>query len=208
MTRGPWTTIERSTVAASAIGAVAVALLVPHVWRWLVTASFRHAIEVAEWVTTVLAPLPACLALVAVVLTARPVGTAIGVLSAVVLLVANLQGLDDFRDLMRVEDYALWLVWSVLLGCALLGADVLAWRLGSFTVVTGAVAGLLVAVLETGVKLSMFAFGPGGLFPEQLPAVFWIREYAVPALMLVLAGGLAGAAARRMGARQETAGLA
>ncbi len=183
---------------------MAVAIFSHVLWRWLMDRSFSHSVDVAIWVGNLVAPIPACLALMAVVLTARaPAGTAIGVGSSLAATIANL---GAFHSLMGLQDYLGWLAWAVALGCCLLGADVLAWRLGVFTPASGALAGLLVAALETVVKLAMYGFGAVGLSLADLGAAFWVQEYAVPAVLLVVAGGLGGAVVQRRGVSQETAG--
>jgi hypothetical protein len=205
MDRQTPTTWARSVIAACAIAAVGTAVFGHVLWRWLLDRSFEHSDDVAMWVSTVVAPLPACLALLAVVLTARaPAGTAIAVVAGVIGTIANL---GEFRSLIGTEDYLRWLLWAVVLGCALLGADVLAWRLGAFTVATGALAGVVVAVLGTLVRVAVSGFWRTSFSSVFQPTDFWVREYALPALLLVLVGTFAGAMAQRRGVRQETAGV-
>jgi hypothetical protein len=196
-------------MAVCAIGAVGTALFLPYVWRQLLEHPLGGSLESNQWIVAVLGPVPACFALLAVVLTARaPIGTVIAVVSEVVALVANLAGMEAFRSFLGVEDYLTWLLWAVLFGCALLGADALAWRLGSFTVVTGALAGVLVGVLEGLVRLVMFNFDGRGFSVSMLPAEYWIQQHAIPIAMFALVGAVAGVAVQRSGVRQETAGLA
>jgi hypothetical protein len=206
MTRGAWTTTERSLVGACAVGAVATAVVLPVVWRWLLTRPLGHGIEAAQWLNAVVHPVPACLALAAVVLTARPVGTVIALVSGLALMVANLQDVQVFGPMLAIQDYLSWVSWSVVLACALLAADVLAWRLDAFTVRTGALAGLAVALLQAAVELALYAFGSEGFpFSFALPTVFWIQAFALPSIMLVLTGVLGGIAVQGRGTAQGTA---
>jgi hypothetical protein len=187
---------DRAILGACAGAAVAIALANAVAFQWM------HN----NWVGTAMSALPACLALAAVVLTARaPAATVIGVVAGIVGVVANLAFFDIDGSLVPfVDGYLRWVLWAAVVGCSLLVADAMAWRRGRFSAASGAVAGLLVGVVAGVAKLALDLVGPGDLPFHDLPWGYWVQVYVVPTLMLVAAGAVTGAVALR----QETAGVA
>ena len=205
MTREAPTPWERRVIAGCAAGAVVLALAGPLLWRWSLNLPFPGSFGSAYWLGTVLADVPACLALAAVVLTARPpVATAIAVVSGLVTVVVNLLGFST-AIVLGAEVYLRWLAWAVVLGCTLLAADGLARRRRHFTPATGALAGALVALAGALVRLAANSFKANPFSAGGLPSEYFLSVYVAPSLMLVAAGTLAGVLGARAGVRQDSA---
>ena len=137
-------------------------------------------------------------ALVAVVLTrVRWVGLAIALAAAVIGVSVGVLPHLVVLSYLWSSDFLSWFAWGLSFPLALLAADLLARRVTGFTVRTGALAGVLVAMAAAvlqGLRL-VNQTGFDGL--QRLPTEYWITRYAAPLLALVLIAAVAGAVAER-----------
>lgn len=198
MTRGAPTRWDRLVLAVCAFVAAAAVVGVALLWRVAPSSFMLTHVDLVRWVSRAGAQAPACAALAAVVLTGRAfVGVAIAAATAVLAVVFGAASLSGAGLTLGVTDYATWTGWSLLAAGALLAADLLALRLGRFTAGSGAVAGLLVALAAMAIRTVSLVAGSGVDVFGLLPADFWVWEYAVPLVALVLTGLVSGAVAER-----------
>lgn len=206
MTRAPLAERDRAVVAACTIGAVGFAFVSPLVFGRVLELRLPGSLSAIDWVRVLIAAVPPCLAIAALVITRREfVAVAIGVTSSVALSVASILQFAGQGVSLRPQDYAGWIGSGVMAACGLVAADLFVWRWGSRTPALGALAGacggvatILVVAYELLVTGGFHAFG-------LVPAGDWLREFVAPAVLLVVVGAIAGAVAHGLGAPQEAA---
>ncbi|WP_027859921.1 hypothetical protein [Marmoricola sp. URHB0036] len=211
MTRGELTERARTVITVCAVAAVLYAAVTPFVYHNLTYAFVGiDSISGMLLARAIIVGVPNLLALAAVVISGRPfVGVSIAVASAVAMMAAEVLSLTRAGVSLGPDDWMSLIGGAVVAACALLAADLLVWRRPVDTPLLGAVAGLLVGVLSAVISIYQLVLARVVDDVDLFLDGYWLREYAVEGLVLVVAGLLAGAVAQRWsGVRQETAGLA
>ena len=207
MTNGALRHWDRLVIVVCAFVSVASVVGVAMLWRVAPDTLLSTHFELFRWISRAGAVVPPCAALAAVVLTGRAfVGVAIAAGSAVLATVFGAAALSGGGATLGALDYVTWTGWSLVVAAALLAADLMALRLGRFTPGSGAVAGLLVAVATIVIQLVPLIVGSGLAVLTYFAADFWVGEYALPLVALVLTGLVAGVVAERVAGPQVVSG--
>ncbi len=207
MTHGALRHWDRLVIVMCAFVSVASVVGVALLWRVAPDTLLSTHFELFRWISRAGAVVPPCAALAAVVLTGCAfVGTAIAAGSAVLATVFGAAALSGGGVTLGALDYVTWTGWSLVVAAALLAADLMALRLGRFTPGSGAVAGLLVAGATIVIQLVPLIVGSGLAVLTSFPADFWVGQYAVPLVALVLTGLVAGVVTERVAGPQVVSG--
>ena len=192
---GAVTEFERRAAWACAAVALAAGFGVPLLWSVSISIISRSlgGLDTAYYGYSALWQISAAAALVAVVLTRiRWVGVSIAVVTSLLTTVVGTAELVVRGGDPEVGAVVGWLLVAAVTGTKLLAADLMARRLGHFTALTGALAGVLVGLLGSLITLASNGLGLGGGRLDLLPPAFWISAFVLAPVLLGATGLVAG----------------